>query len=79
MQSVERWINSIPLDAPNYVQTSLTQIVPITDPKSFPDDLSIADLPPSSNNNAPSPNSAINAAGDSSRGEFSLSLSLSPF
>ncbi|KAM7537078.1 hypothetical protein Aperf_G00000078335 [Anoplocephala perfoliata] len=59
MQSVERWINNIPLDAPIYVQTSLTQIVPITDPKSFPDELSVSDHLPSAPNNS---------AADTSRG-----------
>lgn len=67
MQSVERWINSIPLDAPIYVQTSLTQIVPISDPKSFPDELSVSDqhLPTPPNNSS---SSAV-AAGDTSRGK----------
>lgn len=63
MQSVERWINNIPLDAPIYVQTSLTQIVPITDPKSFPDELSVSDHLPSAPNNS---------AADASRGTLHL-------
>lgn len=72
MQSVERWINSIPLDAPIYVQTSLTQIVPISDPKSFPDELSVSDHLPSAPNNA----SSISAAGDTSRGTLSYPTNL---
>ncbi|VDK25637.1 unnamed protein product [Taenia asiatica] len=71
MQSVERWINSIPLDAPIYVQTSLTQIVPISDPKSFPDELSVSDHLPSAPNN-----SSISAAGDTSRGTLSYLTNL---
>lgn len=43
MQSVERWINSLPTDAPVYAQTSLTDIIPISNPKSFPDELSISE------------------------------------
>ncbi|VDM24808.1 unnamed protein product [Hydatigera taeniaeformis] len=67
MQSVERWINSIPLDAPIYIQTSLTQIMPISDPKSFPDELFVSDHLPSTPNNS----SSISAAGDTSRGTLS--------
>ncbi|VDL63691.1 unnamed protein product [Hymenolepis diminuta] len=59
MQSVERWINSIPLDAPIFVQTSLTQIVPITDPKSFPDELSVSDHLPSAPNNSAADGSRV--------------------
>ncbi|VDD83858.1 unnamed protein product [Mesocestoides corti] len=41
LQYVERWINSIPSDAPTYVQKSLTQMEIISDPKSFPKELSL--------------------------------------
>ncbi|VDD78117.1 unnamed protein product [Mesocestoides corti] len=46
MQCVWRWVNSIPLDAPTYVQNSLTQIEILSDPKSFPDELSLSDHTP---------------------------------
>lgn len=59
MQSVERWINSIPMDVPIFVQTSLTQIVPITDPKSFPDELSVSDHLPSATNNSAADSSRV--------------------
>ncbi|VDD76113.1 unnamed protein product [Mesocestoides corti] len=46
MQCVERWVNSIPPDAPTYVQNSLTQLEILSDPKSFPDELPVSEDTP---------------------------------
>ncbi|VDL89736.1 unnamed protein product [Schistocephalus solidus] len=46
MKFVERWINSIPSETQLWAQTSLNRIVPITDPRSFPDELSVSDTQP---------------------------------
>lgn len=45
MLFVQRWINSIPLNSPLWVQVSLTKIVPITNPRCYPtEELTINEL-----------------------------------